>query len=130
MGNQEDIANFQALNLREDEAMPQGIRVVRYLIQHLCEAQANPTLQLTVKGLKRGDIIHPVLLPSKEASPHPQQPQSNQNGSKANTLPRRHATNSPPNSHKWTRRTPSLKSKTSFSSQSKQSVYGQFHCSY
>ena len=47
------------INWKDDEASREGTQALRYLVQSLHDAQANPSLQPMVQALKRSNNILP-----------------------------------------------------------------------
>ena len=55
---QESI-DIRTINRKEDEASREGTQALRYLVQSLHDAQANPSLQSMVQALMRSNNLLP-----------------------------------------------------------------------
>ena len=57
--NVQDPIDVHTINWKEDEASREGTQALRYLVQSLHDAQANPSLQPMVQALMRSNNILP-----------------------------------------------------------------------
>ena len=57
--NVQDPVDVRTINWKEDEASREGTQALRYLVQSLHDAQANPSLQPTVHALMRSNNLLP-----------------------------------------------------------------------
>ena len=57
--NVHDPVDVSTINWKEDEASREGTEVLRYLMQSLHDAQANPSLQPMVHALMRSNNLLP-----------------------------------------------------------------------
>ena len=127
----EEMLDLQALNLRDDDASAQGTRAVRFLVQKLQEAQANPALRPTVQALMRGeDVPSPMRLetPREHVSPQGSEDvprnEGRENSPSQEDSQKRRPSNSMDRSPKRRRSTPSSDSSSSRSGRSER---GRFY---
>ena len=57
--NMQEPTDVCTINWREDEASREGTQALRYLVQSLHDAQANPSLQPMVQVLMRSNNLLP-----------------------------------------------------------------------
>ena len=57
--NVQESTDVHTINCREDEASREGTQALRYLVQSLHDAQANPSLQPMVQALMRSNNLLP-----------------------------------------------------------------------
>ena len=55
----QDPVDVRTINWKEDEASREGTQALRYLVQSLHDAQANPSLQPMVQALMRSNNLLP-----------------------------------------------------------------------
>ena len=71
--NMQDLVDVRTINWKEDEASREGTEALRYLMQLLHDAQANPSLQPMVHVLMRSNNLLPstshVDAPSHTSEP-------------------------------------------------------------